>query len=484
MDGNRIKKSVLTGLFWKFMERGGTHGVQFIVQIVLARILLPKDFGLISVILIFITFSNALVQSGLNTALIQKKEVDNKDYSSVFYISLLLSVFLYIFLFIISPYIAVFLESDQISSLIRVLALTLFIGAFNSIQVAIVTRKMEFKRLFYSSLYGIVISGAVGIVLAYLNFGIWALVYQQILNQLIIVITLWITGGWRPTLEFSILRVKQLFSFGWKILMSSLIFNLTKDVRTFVIGKLFSLDILGYYNRGAQFPGLITTNINGSIQSVMFPAFAAQQEDRIVLKSMVRRSIVTSSFIVFPLMTGLAVIAEPLVRILLTDKWLPSVPFIWIFCSIYALEPLHTANQQSINAVGRSDITLKLNIVKRIIDFLILGVTIPFGIYSIAYGMILSGIIGSIINAYPNKSILNYGYLEQVKDIMPSLFLSIIMGGVVFFIRYLNLIPSVTLIVQIILGVITYCSLARVLRNESYVYITASLKEIYNSRFT
>ena len=315
--------------------------------------------------------------------------------------------------------------------------------------------------------------------MAYRGFGVWALVGQQLTNQMAVTLILWFTLKWRPHLIFSLKRVKQLFSFGWKLLASSLLDTIYKDLRSLVIGKIYTPSMLGYYNRGQQFPSLLITNINGTIQSVMLPVLASQQDNRSKVKGMMRRAIVTSSFFVFPAMVGLAIIAEPLVKILLTDKWLPSIPFIRIFCVSYTLMPIHTANLQAINAVGRSDIFLKLEIIKKILGVTILFMTISYGVYAIAIGGIFSGVIGSFINAYPNRQLLNYSYSEQLGDIMPSLLLSLVMGGVVYCINYTGLAPLSTLAIQVVIGIIVYIGLAYVFKIECLAYLSGTVKDLF-----
>ena len=480
---NEVNKSkILSSLFWKLMERGGTQGIQFIVQIALARLLIPEDYGIIALVMIFIIIANVFVQSGFNTALIQKKDANESDFSSVFYLSLFVASLLYVILFFAAPSIAAFYDEPQLILVLRAISLTLFFGAFNSIQNAVVARKMQFKKLFFSSLGGIVISGTVGIVMAYTGFGVWALVAQQITNQLLITVILWFTVKWRPRLLFSFERLKSLFSYGWKLLVSTLIDTLYMNLRSLIIGKMYNAEMLGFYNRGEQFPALIVTNINGSIQSVMLPALASQQDNRQRVKDMVRRSIVTSSFILFPMMVGLAVIAEPLVKILLTEKWLPAVPFLQIYCLIYALWPIHTANLQAINALGRSDIFLKLEIIKKIVGFAILGVTVFYGVYAIALGGLVSGVISIVINSYPNTKLLNYRSKEQLKDIMPSLLLSLVMGVVVYSIQLIGLSVWSTLLTQVCVGVILYLAIAWIFKLECFIYLISTGKDIFNSR--
>ena len=477
--GNEIGKTkIITSLLWKFIERIGTQGIQFIVMIILARFLLPEDFGLIIVVTIFISIANVITQSGFNTALIQAKKIDKIDLSSVFYLNLFIATILYITLFFLSPYIASFFEQPQLTLVLRILSISLFFGAFNSIQNTIIARGMQFKKLFVSSLSGTILSGVIGITMAYSNLGVWSLVMQQLLFHFIMTVTLWYTVKWRPQLSFSMERLGRLFSFGWKLLLSSLIDTIYSNIKNLIIGKQFSTSTLGFYNRGEQFPSVIVNNINGSILAVIFPALSSQQDNVKRMKEMMRRAIVTSSFIIFPMMIGLAVIAEPLVKVLLTEKWLPAVPFLQIFCAIYALWPIHTANLQAINALGRSDVYLKLEIIKKMLGILILIISIPHGVYAIAIGSIASGIISSFLNAYPNIILLNYSIKEQFSDLCPSLLISLIMGGVIYTIHWLNLPDITTIFVQVFFGVILYIGLAKLFRLECYTYLFMTIKEL------
>ena len=478
MDSKNKKTKVLASLIWKLMERLGAQGVSFIVQIILGRLLMPEDFGAIAIVTVFITLSNVFVQSGFNTALIQKKDADDKDFSSVFYLSTFIATMLYVLLFFTSPYIADYYSSPQLNQVLRVLAIILFFGAFNSIQNAYVARNMMFKKLFFSSTGSVIFSGIVGVIAAYLGLGVWALVLQQITYNLSVSVILWFTVKWRPRLLFSLSKVKVLFSFGWKLLASSLLNTLYMDIRTLIIGRIYNSSMLGFYNRGVQFPKLIVTNMDGAIQSVMLPALSDEQDNKKRVKEMVRRAIVTSSFLVFPMMVGLAVVAEPMIKIVLTDKWLPAAPFLQIFCASYALIPIHTANLQAINALGRSDVFLKLEIIKKVIGILILAISINFGIYAMAWGMVLSGAISSFINAYPNKKLLNYSYLEQWKDIIPSLLISLLMGLTVYVLNFLSIAEFLKLFVQIVVGVVVYILLAKLFKIECFNYLVNTAKDI------
>ena len=485
-----LKSSVITSLIWKFLERIGTQGVQFVVAIVLARLLSPADFGLIALVTVFVTIANVFVQSGLNTALIQKKNADNLDFSTVFYSCVALAVVLYTGLFFGAPVIARFYNNQiELIPVIRVLGLMLPLGALNSIQEAYVARNMMFKKLFYRSIGAIIPAGIIGVVCAYLGFGIWSLVAQQLSNALLICVIMWFTVKWRPSLSFSIERWKGLFSFGWKLLCSALLDTFYRNIRDLVIGKLFTSADLGFYNRGDQFPKIIIANINSSIQSVLLPSLSTVQDDRVRLKSLARRSIKTSSFLILPLMTGLAAVAKPLTLVVLGEKWLPAVPFIQICCFSYAFWPIHTTNLSAINAVGRSDVFLKLEIIKKCYGLAVLALAIwlfrsPVGI---AMSAAITAPLGSFVNAYPNKKLLNYGFIEQMKDFVPSFLLSLAMGGAVFFggnflTDSLGVSPILLLIVSVVVGLLLYLGLAKILRFECLDYLIKTMKEFYEKR--
>lgn len=473
------KTSIISSLIWKFMERMGIQGTQFVVSIILARLLAPDDFGLIAIVTIIISIANVFIQSGLGTALIQKKDADDQDFSSVFYASLSLAAIIYTGIFFTTPLIARFYNNDELIPIIRVLTLTLFIGVFSSIQYAYVARNMMFKKLFFRSMGSIIPSSIVGITLAFAGFEVWALVAQQLFSASLSVAILWYTIPWRPQLSFSIQRLGKLFSFGWKLLLSSILDTLYSQIQGIVIGKMFSPANLAFYDRGSHFPYLIVNNINNSIQSVMLPSLSAYQDDRPQVKKMMRRAIVTSSFLIIPMMAGLAAIAEPLVLVLLGEKWLSCVPFVRIFCFFYAFYPIHTSNLSAINALGRSDIFLKLEIIKKIYG---LAILIGFIFYfrspiGIAYGAALSALIASFVNAFPNKKLLNYSYFEQIKDIAPSILLTSLMTVVISSLTYLHLNNYITIILQITVGCIIYLGLAKILHFECLDYLIKTVAE-------
>lgn len=469
---------ILSSLLWKFLERSGTQVVQFLVSIVLARLLSPEDFGLIVLVFIFITIANVFIQSGFSTALVQKKNADDLDFSSVFYASAIIALVLYTLLFVCAPSIASFYNRPALIPVVRVLGMTLLFGSLNSIQEAYIVRKMMFKKLFYRSLGAIIPSGIIGISLAYSGFGVWALVWQQLSNVVLICLIMWFTVKWRPQLRFSFERVKGLFSYGWKLLTSALLDVGYNNLCDLIIGKIFAPATLGFYSRGNQFPKLIVSNINASIQSVMLPVLSLEQNDLERVKQMTRRAIVTSSFIILPLMAWLAAIADPLVKLVLGEKWLPCVPFLQIYCMIYALWPIHTSNLSAIKAVGRSDIFLKLEVIKKIFGLSLLLFAMFFFRTPIAIALTgaVSGIIGAFVNAYPNKKLLNYGYVEQIKDILPSFVIAVIMGGILWSLTVLHLPTIVLLVLLSFIGAVFYLGVTKLLHFECLNYLINTLK--------
>ena len=464
-------------MIWKFLERGGTQIVQFVLSIILARMLLPSDYGIIALLMVFIQIANVFIQSGFTSALVQKRDADDLDFASVFYFSLFVAFILYAIIFFCAPLIAAFYKMDLLTRVVRVLAITLFFGALNSVQSAVVAKTMQFKRLFFSSLGAVLGSGAIGIFLAFRGAGVWSLVVQQLSNIVLVSLILFYTVRWRPGFMFSANRLFSLFSYGWKVLCSGLIDTIYNNIYNLSIGKIYDSKILGVYSRGQQFPLVLVSNLDGAIQGVMLPTISSHQNDIVAVKRITRRSITTSTFFVFPCIFGLIAVANPLVSVLLTPKWLDCVPFLQLACIAYALWPIHTTNLTAIAALGRSDIFLKLEIVKKAIAIVIFLVSIPFGIYAMMYGQIISGVLSAFVNAYPNKKLLDYSYSEQIKDIIPSFFLSCFMAIIVYCINFIELADVFTLILQILVGIVVYFSCALFFRLEVYSYLLSSMKE-------
>ncbi len=465
-----MSHNVSSGLFWKLLERFGVFGVQFLLQILLARLLDPAYYGMLTMMTIFVTLSNVFIQSGFNTSLVQNKDVTEEDYSSVFWMTLLVAAGLYGLLFFLAPVIAGFYKMPQIITPFRVLTLILFPGAFNSVQLAKISREMDFRKAFFSNIGGVVISGILGIVCAYLGLGLWALVIQSLSNVVISCVVMLITVRWRPKFIFNLRRVGALFRYGWKLLVSSLIDTLYQDLSNLIVGKKYDAATLGYYNRGVQFPQVVITPINNAIQSVLLPAMAQHQEQKDQVKAMVRKSITLGSFVIFPLMAGLAGVAEPLVRLLLTDKWLPCVPYLRIFCVSYAFWPIHTSNLQAINAMGRSDIFLKLEVAKKTLGlgFLCIGVFCFETPLAIAICATANAPISILINASPNRKLIGYSLWEQFRDFLPALALSLVMLAGVWLVGTLPLAPLPLLTAQVLAGAMIYIVFSALFRLKGF----------------
>lgn len=472
------KKSVIGNFIWRFAERCGAQLVTFIVSIVLARILDPKDYGTIALVTVFTTILQVFVDSGLGTALIQKKNADDLDFSSVFYFNFIVCIILYVGMFIAAPYIALFYKDTTLTPVIRVISLTIVISGVKGIQQAYVSKNMLFKRFFFSTIGGTIFSAVLGIAMAYMGYGVWALVAQQLSNTAIDTLILWLTVKWRPKKMFSYERLKGLFSFGWKLLMSSLLDTAYNNLRNLIIGKLYSSSDLAFYNQGEKFPKVIVMNINASIDSVLLPTMSIEQDNPERIKQMTRRAIKTSTYVMAPLMMGLAFCAEPIVRLVLTDKWIFCIPFLRIFCITYMFWPVHTANLNAINAMGRSDWFLRLEIIKKIVGLAILLSTMWFGVMAMAYSLLLSSVLSQIINSWPNRKLLKYGYLEQVRDFASGILLAVLMGICVHFVEYMSLPMIVTLVIQIVLGAIIYIVGSAILKLEEFQYLLEMIKSI------
>lgn len=469
--------TVVKSLFWKFFERLSVQLIQFIVTIVLARLILPSEYGIIAIITIFIQLCDVIIDGGLNTALIQKKDSDNKDFSTIFYFSIFSSLLMYGIMYLCSPIIAYFYNQDELTPVIRILCLSLPFYAINSIQRAFVSKKMLFQQLFYCNIIAVILSGSIGIGFAYNGSGVWALVAQSVSYQTLVTIIIGVAIRWRPIFYFSYSRFKILFSYGWKILGTNFITSLFVNIRKLVIGKYFTPASLAYYEKGDQLPSLAMSNILISIQTILLPVFSDSQDDRSRVKDMMRRSTKLTCFFIYPLMVGMIVTAKPLIIFLLTEKWLPVVPFVQILCVANFFRPITLSNWEAIKALGYSGITLKLEIIKKVVDVIILVISVYMGLYAIAWGCVLFNLICVYINLTPNKKLLNYGVREQIIDAVPTFIIAAAMGGVIYWIQFLSLPSLVILLFQILLGAATYFGLCHFFKEESYMYIVKMIKE-------
>lgn len=470
------QKKVINSFFWRFLERCGAQGVTFVVSIVLARLLGPEAYGTVSLVTVFTTIMQVFVDSGLGNSLIQKKDADDLDFSSVFYFNIVLCVALYAIMFLAAPLIAGFYEMPDLIPVIRVLSLVLVISGVKNIQQAYVSKHMQFRSFFFASLGGTISSAVIGIFMAYKGYGVWALVAQSISNRLINTMILWFTVKWRPKLMFSWSRLKGLLSFGWKLLAANLLNTIYNDLRTLIIGKFYGTSDLAFYNKGKQFPHLIVNNVNLSIDSVLFPTLAAERDELSRLRNLTRRAITVSTYIMMPMMMGIAVCADSLVMILLGEEWMPCVPFLRVFCFSYAFYPVATANLNAIKALGRSDLFLKLEVQKKIVGVIALLSTMWISVEAMAYSLLVTSVLSQLINASPNKKLLEYPYAQQVKDMLPQILLSCAMGLIVYPVTFVDVSPWLTLLIQIPLGVAVYVLGSKLFRLECFDYVLKTVK--------
>lgn len=471
-------KTVISSMIWKLLERVSSQLVSFVISIVLARILMPDDYGIIAIVLVFISLANVIVDGGLNTALIQKKNADQTDFSTIFWFCLLVAAVLYVILFFGALLVANFYDNEVLVPVLRVLSIVVFFNSFNSIQRAYVSRHMLFRNLFYVNAIALILSGTMGIIMAYMDYGVWALVGQTLSYAIFCCIVMWFTIRWRPNIEFSKERFRALFDFGWKIFLTNFIISIYQDIRSLLIGKFYQPSALAFFDRGKSLPNLIMFNVTTTINTVLLPTFSEEQDNKTRIKQMMRRSIKVSYLFVCPLLIGFLFTAKEIVLVLLTEKWLPCVPFIQIFCIAFILLPIQNINMTAIQSLGFSNITLKLEIYKKIIEAIILVISFLISVYAVAWGMVVYNIICIFINLHPSKKLVGYGVLEQVKDVTPTFIIAIIMGGVVYLISYLGLNSIVTLVLQVVIGASLYFIMCKMIKIDSLSYVMDYMKSI------
>ncbi len=472
-----IKSDVASGLVWKFSERILAQGVSFLLSLVLARLLMPEEYGTVALVLVFINLANVFITSGLGDSLVQKKSSDEKDFSTMFFCGLIMSIVIYAIMFVSAPGIASFYNNPALTPIIRVLSLQVPLGSVKTIQHAYVIKKMLFKKFFFSTLGGTLFSGAVGIILAYRGAGVWALVFQYLANSVADTIVLFFTVEWKPRICFEKETAKVLFSYGWKLTVAQFINTAYVNIRNLLIGKLYTEADLAFYNKGDQFPNLIINNVNNSISTVLFPAMASENDNISRLKSITRRAMKLSSYIIFPIMIELIVVSEPLIRVLLTEKWLPCVPYLCISCVFWMFQPCQTANVQVIKALGKSDLYLKLEVLKKCMGVILLIASLRYGIFAIAFSNVILAFLSAIINIFPNKQLIEYGYWEQICDLSPALIMAFAMGGLVYIERFVISNDLLLLLLQVISGVLIYIILSIILKNDSFDYLRCFLLE-------
>ncbi|MEO3696238.1 lipopolysaccharide biosynthesis protein [Lactococcus lactis] len=475
---SKNKPSIFSGFFWKFNEQITSQLVSFIVSIALARILAPKEYGVVALVNVFIVLMEVFVTTGFSSALIQKKNATRLDFSTLFYCSFIFSIILYIIIFLCSGLIAKFYHNEDLIPVIKILSLRLPISAFSSIQMAYVSRHMAFKKIFFSTTIATVISGVLGISLAYMNFGVWALVWQGLTSILFQTIVLFFEISWRPYCEFSMSEAKILMNYGWKVLAANFFGTFFLQFRSLIIGRFYSAVDLAYYNRGSRFPELISNNVDGTISTVLFPVLSQYSDDLNKLKEMTRRSMRMSSFVILPLMFGMAVAAKPITILLLTKNWLPSVPFMQCLCVAFCFSTISNANMQALKASGRSDVLLKLEVLKKPVYLVFILSSIKISVLAVAVSMVLNNFIEMLIDILPNKRVIKYPYKEQFKDVFPAFLLAIIMVLFIYPIGFLHLNSIFEILLDALVGSIVYLSGAYLLKLQPLFYLLNYLKHL------
>lgn len=478
------KNSIIKSLLWKLCERFGAQIIQMVVSIVIARILEPTEYGSVAMLTIFITLATVFVESGLSSALIQKADADDTDRSAVFFYSLIMAVILYAVLFACSPLIASFYGMPKLKDLLRVLALVLFPGAFNSLQISILSKQMEFAVQAKCSLISVAVAGGTGIVFASLGCGAWALVAYQLGNKLLTCLLLHMQLRWLPRMGFSLKKTLGLLKFGVKLLGANLLDTLYHNLESLIIGKKFSAATLAFCDKGKMFPLVLIDNVDGAIQSVMFPSYSLKQDDMPGLRNLLLKTLSASTYLVFPFMVGLACVAEPLVSLILGEKWMGAVPFLVFYCAISILFPFQTAGLQALNAIGRSGDYLRVMAAKRTIGLLLLGASAflfnsPFAILAAAF---LGEIVGTVLSALPLRAVIKVSLVTQLKACIPNLGMALLMGCGVYALTFTALPNFAMLAAQIALGVVLYAAESILFNNENFEMVKKVAAKVIAAR--
>lgn len=468
-----LKKKTVNGMIWSSIERFSVQGIQFLVMIIMARLLTPKDYGLVGMVAIFIAVAQSLVDSGFSQALIRKQNRTEIDNSTVFYFNIVVGTLLYLILFTIAPLVADFYDSPELTALMRVVCLSVIFNSLVVVQRALLTVNIDFKTQAKTSLTAAIVSGVIGISMAYSGFNYWSIVTQQLVNLGLNTLLLWIFTRWRPRRIYSWTSFRELFSFGSKLLASGLLDVIYRNMYLLVIGKVFTASSLGYYTRANQFAEFSSSNLTGIMQRVTYPVLCQIQNDDERLAQIYRRFLRLSAFLIFPLLMGLSAVAEPFILILLKSQWLFTATLLQIICFSMMWYPIHAINLNLLQVKGRSDLFLKLEIIKKLLAVAVLCITVPMGLIAMCVGQIFSSIIALLINTHYTGKLIQVGFLRQIRDLLPTLLLSLSMWGVVYVV--ISYLPGtmLQLIVGIVTGIIYYIAL-------SALFKYPELKEVYS----
>jgi len=471
MSETSLRNTTIKGVGWSFTDSILNQGITFLIGVVLARLLSPEEYGIIGILMIFIVISESIVNSGLSSALIRKQDVTERDFSTVFVTNLVLSLVMYGTLFFSAPFISAFFEKPQLTILLRVLGIVVIFNALSLVPNTKLVKNVDFKTITLCSLAASIVSGAVGIIMALTGYGVWALVGQHMSKQLTLTISLLIANRWMPQFRFCIESFKELWGFGWKLLVSGLLDTVWKEIYKVVIGKCYSPATLGQYSQAYLYSDIFSGNLTRIIQRVSYPVLSKIQDERERLKEAYRQVIKVTMLVTFVLMFGLAGCAKQFIFVLIGEQWLPCVGYLQILCFAMALYPLHALNLNMLQVQGRSDLFLKLEIIKKIVAVIPIMLGIFIDIYWMLIGSVVVGWFAYYLNAYYSGPYLDYTVWAQIKDIMPSLLLALGMAIIVFFMGYIPLSPYVLLPIQIVIGAIIVFTVCEITKLSEYLQI-------------
>lgn len=476
-----LKKKSIRAVLWSLINLILTRGASFLSTVLLARILTPEDFGLLGMIMIFMGIGTTLLNSGLSQSLIRSNDVDEKDYATVFYTNIGISLIIYTLIFLLAPFIANFYEIKILTIIIRIYSIGFLISATSSIQFAILTKEMEFKKITSYQIPATVISIFTGVFLAFLDFGVWSLVFMFLINQLIRSIVFWYKSNWKPALVFDVKKLKKHFNFGYKLMFSGLLNTTYNNIYNVIFGKYYTLNILGFYERSYTFQHYITATITETISNVSYPLLSKIQDDRKKMIEVFKKIIKITFFILCPIMLAIIPISNPLFEFLLGEKWIGAVPFFQILCLSGILYPLHFLNINLLKVLGRSDLFLKIEIYKKIVGVSVILLLFKFGINGLLASILITSFIGFFINTYYTQKLIGYGALKQTLDLLPTIILSIISTGVIFF--FSNIFPEFNLLLQILipsfLGALFFILCSLILKLSPMIEILQIIKTFY-----
>ncbi|HUU20550.1 MAG TPA: lipopolysaccharide biosynthesis protein [Sedimentisphaerales bacterium] len=480
-----LKKKTIKAIIWSLIERSGQLGTRLIISIILARLLLPPQFGLIGMLTIFMAIAQLFLNSGFGLALIQKKDATHVDSCSIFYFNIFVGIIVAGLLCLAAPWIAAFYEEPALTSLTQFLSLNLIIGSFALVQTALLVKHIDFKTQLKINMVATIASGIIGITLAYRGFGVWSLAIQSVTNTLFGTVLLWFFNKWRPSLVFSFVALKRMFNFSWRFLISGLIDTVFRNIYFIVIGKIFTATDLGFYSKAQNWQRLPSESLTGGVSRVTFPVFSSIQDDAARLKKGVRKALTNLAFLNFPMMIGIIVLAKPLVLVLLTEKWLPCVPYLQLVCVVGLFYPLHAINVNVLMAKGRSDLFLRLEILKKTLIVLNILVTYRWGIQAMLWGQIVGSLIAYYLNTYYTGRLIAYPFKEQVIDLFLYLGMAVVMGVCVYSLRLFPFPNNWSLLIsQVLAGVVVYGAMNLIFKMPEFIEIFSLLNDIAKSRMS